>query len=392
MLDQQRILANRQQTITKALDTALGTIARTIPKKGTDLPKLGRPDLTYMRCSDHDWVDGFWSGQLWLAYSITQNELFLEAAQAQLPYFADRINRPDSHDHDLGFLYSLSCVASFKLTQNLEAKALALAAARSLISRYNPKGQFIRAWNDWPHDTPEFKERKQGKIIIDSMENLGLLFWATQMTGDDRFSRIAIAHANTVARYIVRPDNSSYHTFDFDPATGKPVGGFTAQGYADESCWSRGHAWGIHGFAQSYAYTGQPLFKDNACRLADYAIEHLPDDYVPYWDYRLPAEAPHYRDSSAGAITSGGLFLLAELLEKEGQLEKAQEYSLVAWNILANLIQDYTTAEFEQAEGLLLHGASHVTEGYYDNMLPYGDYFYLEALLRAKGQPQTFFW
>lgn len=391
MLDQQ-ISANKQETITKALNIALDTIARTIPKMGTDRPKIGRPDLTYVRCNDHDWVDGFWSGQLWLAYSITQNELFLKAAQAQLPYYADRINRPDSHDHDMGFLYSLSCVASFKLTQNLESKDLALAAARSLISRYNPKGQFIRAWNDWDHDTAEFKERKRGKIIIDSMENLGLLFWATQMTGDERFSNVAIAHANTVERYIVRPDSSSYHTFDFNPDTGQPIGGFTAQGYADESCWSRGHSWGIHGFAQCYAYTGQTLFKDTACRLADYTIKHLPSDYVPYWDYMLPADVPHYRDSSAGAIASSGLYLLADLLEKDGELEKAQEYRSIAWKILASLFQEYTTAKFEQAEGLLLQGASHVTAGYFDNMLPYGDYFYLESLLRARGQPQTFFW
>lgn len=391
MLDQQ-ISANKQETVSKALSNALATIVRTIPKMGTDRPKIGRADLTYLRCDERDWVDGFWSGQLWLAYSFTQNELFLEAAQAQLPYFAERINRPDSHDHDMGFLYSLSGVASFKLTQNSESKDLALEAARSLISRYNPKGQFIRAWNDWPQDNSDFKKRKQGKIIIDSVENLGLLFWATQMTGDERFSNIAIAHANTVARYMVRPDSSSYHTFDFDPDTGQPIGGFTAQGYADESCWSRGQSWGIHGFAQSYAYTGLTHFKDIACRLADYTIKHLPADYVPYWDYLLPDNMPHYRDSSAGAIASSGLYLLADLMEKDGEPGKAQEYRSIAWKILASLIQEYTTSNFEQAEGLLLQGASHVSAGYFDNMLPYGDYFYLESLLRAREQPQTFFW
>lgn len=391
MLNQQLSVDN-QEMISTALHSALEIIRRTIPQMQTNRPKIGRPDLTYVHCGDTDWVDGFWSGQLWLAYSCTQDVQFFKAAREQQPYFAERIKRPESHDHDLGFLYSLSCVADYKLTKSEVARDLAVEAARSLILRFNPSGQFIRAWNEWPGDSPEFKLRKRGKIIVDCMENLALLYWASQITGEAQFSEIATAHANTVITHVVRPDNSTYHTYDFDPTTGQPIGGFTAQGYADESCWSRGQAWAIHGFAQTYAYTSQTLYKETACRLADYAINNLPEDFVPYWDYRLPAQVEHYRDSSAGAITSSGLFLLADLLEKDHELEKAAQYREVAWKMLAALIEGYTTIKFEQAEGLLLHGASHVSAGYADNMLPYGDYFYLEALLRARRQPQVFFW
>src|SRR5690348_14393122 len=103
-------------TIESALETAWGTIRRTIPKMGTDRPQIGNPDLTYARCGPSDWVDSFWSGQLWLAYEQTRDPVFFTAARAQRPYFADRLNRPESHSHDLGFLYTLSVVADYKVT------------------------------------------------------------------------------------------------------------------------------------------------------------------------------------------------------------------------------------------------------------------------------------
>jgi len=92
-------------TYSEALTQAFDIIRRTIPRMGTDRPAIGRDDLTYERCHDSHWVDGFWSGQLWLAYDETRDPVFLEAACAQCPYFIERLDRPQSHDHDLGFLY-----------------------------------------------------------------------------------------------------------------------------------------------------------------------------------------------------------------------------------------------------------------------------------------------
>jgi unsaturated chondroitin disaccharide hydrolase len=350
---------------------------------------MGRPDLTYTRCGDGDWVDGFWSGQLWLAYAETGEALFFDAARAQRVYFADRLNRPASHDHDLGFLYSLSAVADYKLTRDEAARRMGLLAAESLATRFNPHGQFIRAWNDWAIDTPASRIRKRGKMIIDGMMNLGLLFWAAQESGRTRYADIAIAHATTSAHYLVRADGSSYHSFDFDPVSGRPLGGATVQGYADESCWSRGQAWGVHGFAQTYAYTGIPVFRETAQRLADYIIAHLPADCIPPWDYQLPTDAPHYRDSSAAAITAAGLFLLADVLADAPA--QAAAYRTAANAMLRQLADAYSTAAHPQAEGLLLHGAGFVKKGHADTMLPYGDYFYVEALLRAQGRT-AFFW
>ncbi|MCA1667040.1 MAG: glycoside hydrolase family 88 protein [Thermomicrobia bacterium] len=371
-----------------ALMRAWRTIARTIPRMGSDRPSIGLPDLTYTRCGPSEWVDGFWSGQLWLAYEETGEPLFFASARAQRPYFADRLSRPESHNHDLGFLYTLSAVADYKVTGDGEARWMAVAAADALLNRYHVAGRFIPAWNGTPRETPKQQYRKRGKIIIDSMENLALLYWATEATGQPQYAEVASAHAITTRDYLVRPDGSTYHTYDFDPETGAPIGGFTHQGYADGSCWSRGQAWAIHGFTYAYAYTGDPRFQETARRLADYAIAHLPADGVPYWDYRLPNSVPHYRDSAAAAITAAGLFALAESVH---DASAATSYRLTARAMLATLMAQYTTEGSPQAEGLLLHGASNVNADRTDAMLPYGDYFFIEALLRANGRTR-FYW
>ena len=372
-----------------ALDAAYASIRRTIPKMGTDRPSIGEAGgLTYIRCGDSDWVDSFWCGQLWLTWDETKDEAFFAAARAQRPYFAARLDRPASHNHDLGFLYSLTTVADYLLTGDQEARALSLRAADALAGRFNRAGNFIQAWNAPAGSTPEEVRRRKGKIIIDCMMNLGLLFWAARESGRDELAAIAIAHADTTTRYIIRPDGSTYHTYDFDPDTGAALGGFTAQGFADESCWSRGHAWAIHGYTQTYRHTGEARFLATARELADWALAHLPVDGVPLWDYRLPPDAPQYRDSSAAAIEAAGLLLLAQTL---GDDPAAARYRASAERLLTALIADYTTFVQPEAEGLLLHGASHVARGRADTMLPYGDYFFVEALLRARGRDR-FFW
>ncbi|MEM8535579.1 MAG: glycoside hydrolase family 88 protein [Chloroflexota bacterium] len=380
--------AKTMPIVGEALTQAIMTIQSTVPRMGRNRPSIGRADGSYEHCHATHWVDGFWSGQLWLAYAATDNTFFLDAARQQRPYFIDRLNRSTTLDHDTGFLYSLSVVADYIMTGDQTARDLGLQAATVLAKRFNPAGQFIRAWNDWDGESEHFRQRKRGKIIIDCMENLALLFWAARETNNLRLSDIATAHAMTTMHYIVRADGSTYHTYEFDPTTGTPQGGFTFQGYADESCWSRGQSWAIHGFAQTYQYTHEPLFLEVAQRTADYAISHLPEDGVAYWDYNLPPDAPHYRDSSAAAIMAAGLLLLADNLEEQ---IKVDHYRAVALHILHSLTQKYTTAHLPYTEGLLLHGAAYVQEGQTDSMLAWGDYFYMEALMRVHGHRQ-FFW
>jgi unsaturated chondroitin disaccharide hydrolase len=368
-----------------ALDQAFHTIRRTIPQLREQPPRIGRPDFRYARCETADWVEGFWSGQLWLAYDETDDAALLEAAREQERHLARRLQRHERLDHDLGFLYLLSAVADHTITGDRAARELGLAAADLLAARFNPAGNFIRAWDDWAH-LPHVDNR--GRIIIDCMENLGLLFWASRQTGDDRFARIAQAHADTSAAYLVRADGSTNHTYHFDPISGAPLRASTHQGYHDSSCWSRGQSWAIHGFAQTYVHTGEPRFRDTARQVADYAIARLPDDGVPPWDYLVPPHAPQHKDSSAAAIMAAGLQLLADTL---GADPIAEHYRATGLCMLEHLCTAYTTFDIPHAEGLLRGGASYVAAGLCDAMLPYGDYFFLEALLRAHGRT-AFFW
>ncbi|MBE9593035.1 MAG: glycoside hydrolase family 88 protein, partial [Proteobacteria bacterium] len=89
----------------------------------------------------------------------------------------------------------------------------------------------------------------------------------------------------------------------------------TYQGYNSDSCWSRGQAWAIYGFALAYKTSKDEIFLETSEKLSDYFIKNLPEDYVPYWDFDDPEKS--VKDSSAAAIACSGLLTLSELSKKE---------------------------------------------------------------------------
>ena len=369
----------------KHLVKVCDSIARNIPKIGDRNPKIGTEDFKWKYCGPSDWVSSFWAGQLWLAYKMTGQSVFKNSARLRKPYFKELLALRNCHDHDLGFQYSLSCVADYKLTGDIESRDMAIEAAKSLINRFRRVGQYIVAWNE-THLLG--LEKTQGKSIIDSLENMALLFWASETTGDSIYKEVAIAHSDTLARHIVREDFSTFHTFNFDPMTQQPLKGETFQGYADDSCWSRGQAWAIHGFAQIFEYTGDVRYLELAKKLAQFAVRHLPENGVPLWDYRLPKNETQYLDSSAGAVTAAGILMIADHCDDESE---ADYYRQWGHHMLAGLMKRCDLTENESALGLLSDGASFVRRNMCKNMLPYGDYYYLEALMRASGYTR-FFW
>lgn len=235
----------------------------------------------YPAIANIEWTSSFWTGMLWLAYELTGAERYRKIAAGQLADYQERLSQRQFTDtHDLGFLYTLSAVAEFKLTGNPVARETALAAADLLITRYIELAGIIQAWGDLTD--PE----QRGRMIIDCCMNLPLLYWASSETGDPKYRRIATCHARQAATYLVREDTSTYHTFYMDVTTGKPRFGKTAQGYSDGSCWSRGQAWGIYGFVLNYVYTRDwelielakktgPLFSKPAARGRDLLLGSL---------------------------------------------------------------------------------------------------------------------
>lgn len=373
-----------------ALERCVARLRATIPVDGLRNPKIGQADLSWVYCGTSDWVMGFRAGQLWLAYQLSADSVFANSAAARKNALMAVLHRHACQDHDLGFVFSLSCVAEWNMTGNPVARDMALRAAEALRSRFHAGGQYIQAWNPQSPTTPEVSRFVAGRVIADSMENLPLLYWAHRETGNPDFRDVADAHATTVARHVVREDGTSYHCYLFDPITGLPLRGETHQGHANESCWSRGQAWLIHGFAQAYAYTGERLYLDTACKLADKAESLLGDQTVPPWDYLLPPEVEAHRDSSAGAITAAGLYSLATLTDNEDN-DAAARWRAFGDRLVNGLLDTCDLTTNPAAHGLLDFGAAHVKAGRCRAMLPYGDYFFMEALMRSLGHNQ-FFW
>lgn len=219
-------------------------------------------------------------------------------------------------------------------------------------------------------------------MIIDCNMNLPLLYWASEQTGDPRYAQAATAHAQQAARYIVREDASTYHTYYIDVNTGEPRFGNTHQGYSDTSCWSRGQAWGIYGFLLSYRYTGDKNMVELSRSLAHYFLNRLPEDDVCHWDLALLG-TDAVRDSSAAAITACGLLELVNALPALD--EHRAHYEEMALRIVQSLTDNYLATDDDPTEGLLKHSVYHMGSGKgVDQCCSWGDYFYLEALVRLR--------
>ncbi len=352
-------------------------------------------DNFYKPSGNDDWTNGFWTGEIWLAYEYLKRrhpdnavdmEKLHKAGSIQVQSFKDRIEKKISVDHhDMGFLYSPSCVAAYKLTGNEDARCAAIAAADQLLTRFQPVGGFLQAWG--PMD-----QKENYRLIIDCLLNVPLLFWASGETGDDRYKNTALKHIHTAVANVICEDGSTWHTFFFDPVTGEPDHGETCQGYRNGSAWSRGQAWGIYGMAMAYRYTMDPEYIELFYRVADYFMEHLPDNLIPFWDLEFTSwteamlqKDPQPRDSSSASIAACGMLEMSKYLAKD----MADLYRGYARKLLKAVYDICAVHDHNISNGLVLHST-------YSNHSPYntcnhygvdecnlwGDYFYMEALTR----------
>lgn len=333
----------------------------------------------YAGCPNDQWICGFWPGEIWLAYEATGDEKFKKAALIQVESFAARIrDKIAVEHHDMGFLYSPSCVAAWKLTGSETGRDAAIAAADQLLTRYQPKGRFLQAWGAM--DDPA-----NYRFIIDCMLNVPLLYWAGEVTGDGRYTEVAAAHTATCLANSFRLDGSTYHTFFMNP-DGTPKGGRTCQGYRDDSFWARGQAWGVYGSAIGYTYTRDAKFLEVFRKALDFYLSRLPEDFVPCWDMLFSPESGEPRDSSSAAIVACGLLEAAKFV---GEAE-AESWRRLARQMLYSLYKNYSVAAGTLGSGQLLHGTYSKKSPYntcapegVDECTSWGDYFYMEALTRA---------
>ncbi|WP_422661477.1 glycoside hydrolase family 88 protein [Paenibacillus sp. EC2-1] len=365
-----------KQKVESAIGFVLKRIDQNLDTFSLKFPAPASRGNIYEPIENTEWTSSFWTGMLWLAYEVSGDDKYQMAAEKQLKSYKKRVDqRIATETHDLGFLYSLSCIASYKLTGNEEAKQTAIAAADLLMERYFEKAGIIQAWGKL--DNPS----QRGRMIVDCCMNLPLLYWASEETGDSKYYHAAQSHARQSAKYLIREDTSTFHTYYMDVESGEPLYGRTAQGYADDSCWSRGQTWAMYGLPLSYVYTKDSYLLHDAVRVTNYYLNRLPEDYVCYWDL-IFTEGEEEKDSSAAAISVCGMLELAKHLPLSHSNRRI--YENAALRILDSLTENYTTKSLPHSNGILKHAVYGKPLGNGVNeCCIWGDYYYLEALVRV---------
>jgi len=336
----------------------------------TKFPQSTKPDGSPDNRTSDWWCSGFFGGSLWHIYERTKSPVWKEAAQKWTMAVAKE--QYNTGTHDLGFMLYCPFGNGYRLTKNPAYPPILLTGAKSLSTRFNPKVGVIKSWNKFQtYDYP---------VIIDNMMNLEFLFWATKTSGNKEFYNISVTHADNTMKNHYRPDYSSYHVVCYNP-DGTVAAKKTAQGYADNSAWARGQAWGLYGYIVMYRETKDKKYLDFARHIADFYLNHpnLPTDKIPYWDFNAPNIPNEERDASAGAITASALL---ELCTYGGP--SAKTYYQSAVKMLQSLSSPaYKANVGENNNFILKHSVGHKPQkSEVDTPIIYADYYYLEALLR----------
>uniref|UniRef100_UPI00321683C1 glycoside hydrolase family 88 protein n=1 Tax=uncultured Draconibacterium sp. TaxID=1573823 RepID=UPI00321683C1 len=328
--------------------------------------------------STSSWVSGFYAGSIWYMYELTGDEKWKNLAVKYTEHLEEVKNL--KWHHDIGFMIECSYGNGLRLAKGESYKDVIITAAQSLSTRFRPNAGVIQSWNV----TGNGWQSKRGwecPVIIDNMMNLELLFNATKLSGDSTFFNIAVSHADKTIENHYRPDNSCYHVIDYSIEDGSVRHKHTAQGYAHESAWARGQAWGIYGFTVCYRETGDIKYLKQAEKAFEFVVNHknFPADFIPYWDLDAPGIPDEPRDASTAAIMASALYEMSTY-------EKSDYYKSWADKIVTSLSSDqYRATPGTNGNFILKHSVGSIPHGAeIDVPLNYADYYFLEALKRKR--------
>lgn len=343
-------------------------------------PSNWSTDFKYKWGRNNNWVSGMYTGCFWLAYELTGDKFFREVAESHLDSYKVRLDaRTGLMGHDVGFPYMPSCAAAYMITGDEYAKKIALDTAEFFYGNgYEQRENF------------KYIKTTTHVSMMDTMMNAFLFLWAGKETGDEKFNVAGLNQFITTNEFLIRADGSSFHHYQFDPVTALPVRGKTLQGHSDDSCWTRGHSWGVYAMAAAYDYTHEPFLAQLQKDITYFALNHLPEDFIPYWDYDFTS-GDEARDTSAGLMTACGMHEMAKHLPENA--EQKPIYESAAAQMLESII-DNCTDGFPTDDGLVLKVTASKPHGYgVDEIGVYGDFFYLEALARyILGDKFTRYW
>lgn len=331
-------------------------------------------------CGYSDWRSGFFPGSIWYLYELTGDTTYLPLAKKYTAAIRKAENL--TWHHDIGFIINCSFGNGLRLAPDTAYVNVMKQAAHSLSTRFRPNAKIIQSWdvkgNSW-----QSQRGWECPVIIDNMMNLELLFEATKLSGDSTFYQIAVDHADRTLAEHFRPDGSCYHVVDYSIETGEVRHKQTAQGYADESIWSRGQAWAIYGFTVCYRETKDRKYLDQALKTFELMKNHpkMPEDLIPYWDMDAPNIPNEPRDASSASCIASALYEISTY-----DVPKATSYKEYADRIMESLSAPaYRAKVGENGRFLLMHNVGSIPHNSeIDVPLNYADYYYLEALKRKK--------
>lgn len=340
----------------------------------TLFPTYGTKDLKWQLKSADDWTSGFYPGCFWYAYKLSGDQRFEHWAKQWTSSLEEQ--KYNSQSHDLGFKFICSYANGLKFDSSLEEsnyKSIILTAASTLSKRYSPIVKCLSS--DW--DLKPIKDSYP--VIIDIMMNLKLLFWASEHGGPAYYAEYARNHALVTARDFIRLDGSTYHIVRYNKNTGAIINKGTLQGAGNETTWSRGQAWGIYGFVTVYRYTKAKQFLNDAIKLANYFIKHLPKDQIAPWDFQSKIKQ---RDVSASAIVCSALFEIVRYVKSDSL---KSFYTTEAEAILKSLCRAPYFSGNKNTNCLLEHSVGffpHNTD--VDVPAIFADYYFLESIVRYR--------
>ena len=364
----------------KAAEKACERLANMAKSHYGLFPSNWSTDFKYTWDRNKNWVSGMYTGCFWLAYQLTEDKFFREVAESHLDSYKVRLDkRTDLKGHDVGFPYMPSCAAAYMLTGNEYARDIALETADYFYGNAYVQREKLK-----------YIKTTSYRTMMDTMMNACLFLWAGKETGEERYNIAGLNQFITTNHLLIRSDASSFHHYIFDPETEEPIRGWTLQGHSDDSCWSRGHAWGVYGFPIAYSYDKSDFIKEVHKDVTYFMLNHLPEDCIPYWDYDF-VDGDEARDSSAGVISACGMMEMARNLADD-DINKTI-FQSAAVQILEATIDKCTDDIGPYDDGLICRVTAALPQRLgIDMTAVYGDYFYLEALARYKNPDFKMYW
>ncbi len=337
---------------------------------GNRFPFYTKKDGTWETMDNSWWSSGFFAGCLWLMYEHTGDETWKQHAIKWTDGMEEQ--KSNKGDADVGYRMINSYWNAYRLTKDEHYREVLVESAASLASRYSEKIGCVKAYDGDQWKFP---------ILIDHMMNVELMYLAARNGGNPDWKRMAEQHSLNTIRTTIREDGSSIQVVNLDPETGEVLKHDTLCGLSGDSAWARGQGEGIYGFAIAYRETRNPEFLKASQVLADYFLENLPEDYVPFWDFKDPDIPDVIRDASAASMTADGLLEMVSLMDEGPAKEK---YYKAAENILSSLCSNYLT-KGTNSLGILDHASFQGADIMgADTALIFGDCNFISALMKYK--------